>query len=110
MGPNIIEDDREDAAQKLSKRIIEKGKIDDHPENLNVVQDKTYNRPLGQATHRYPTRNAIQHVHRHPTEETSAPQASAIITTRETRTQLDEPKTNENIPIFLLNAIIDDDT
>ena len=68
MGPNIIEYDREDAAQKLRKKIREKGKRDKLPENSNVVQDKTYNRPLGWATHRYPTRNVIQQVHRNPTE------------------------------------------
>ena len=47
-------------------------------------RDKTYNRPLGQATHRYPTRNIIQQVHRKPIKET--------------RTQFDEPQINENIP------------
>ena len=42
----------------------------------------------------------------------SAPQASALITTRKTSReyQLDEPQTNENITPFLLNAIIDNDT
>ena len=43
VGPNIIEDDREDAAQQLSKRIKKKEKRDNHPENSNVVRDKTYN-------------------------------------------------------------------
>ena len=109
MGPNIIEDDKEDAAQQLSKKIREKGKRDNRPENSNVVRDETYNRPLSWETHIYHTRNVIQQVHRNPTEETNAPQASALITTIETRTQLDEPQTNENIPPFLLNAIIDDD-
>ena len=75
-----------------------------------MVQDKTYNRPLVRVTHRYPTRNIIQQIHRQTTEETNAPQASALVTTGETRTQLDEPQTNENIPPFLLNAIIDDHT
>ena len=74
----------------------EKGKRDNLPENLNVERDKTYNRPLGRATHRYPTRNIIQQVHK-----------QQII---EERSQLDEPLTNENIPPFLLNAIIDDNT
>ena len=56
--------------------------------------DKTYNRPPGRATHRYPTRNIIHQVHKQQiTEE---------------RNQLDEPMTNENIPPFLLNDIIDD--
>ena len=110
MGPNIIEDDREDAAQQLSKKIREKGKRYNRPENSNVVRDKTYNQPLGRATHRYPIRDVIQQVNRNPTQETNAPQASALITTRETRTQLDEPQTNENITPFLLNTIIDDDT
>ena len=74
----------------------EKGKIYNCPENFNVERDKTYNRPLGGATHRYPTRNIIQLVHKqHIIEE---------------RSQLDEPLTNENIPPFLLNAIIDDNT
>ena len=48
------------------------------------------------ARHRYPTRNIIQHV-----------QKKQII---EERAQLDEPLTNENIPPFLLNAIIYDNT
>ena len=52
VGPNIIEDDREDATQKLSEKIKEKGKRDNRPEKPNVVRDKTYNRPLGRATHR----------------------------------------------------------
>ena len=52
MGPNIIEDDIEDAMQELNDRIRGKVKIDDRPEKTNVVQDKTYNRPLGWATHR----------------------------------------------------------
>ena len=82
MGPDIIEDDREDAAQKLSERVREKEKRDDRPENSNVVRDKTYNRPLGRATHRYPIRNVIQQVHKQPTEETISPQAAATITTR----------------------------
>ena len=76
-----------------------------------MVQDKTYNRPRGRATNRYPTRNVIQQAYKHPTEENRAPQESALNTTRKTSKeyQLDEPKTNENPPPFLLNAIIDDD-
>ena len=50
--PIIIEDDSEDAAQQLSDKIREKGKRDNRPENSNVERDKTYNRPLGWATHR----------------------------------------------------------
>ena len=84
VGPNIIEDDREDAAQQLIEKIREKRKRDDRPENSNVVRDKTYNRPLGRATHRYPTRNVIQQVHKQPTEETRAPETAALITTRKT--------------------------
>ena len=61
-----------------------------------MVRDKTYNRPLGRATHRYPTRNIIEQVEK-----------KQII---EKITQMDEPPTNENIPPFLLNVIIDDDT
>ena len=64
VGPNIFEDDSEDAAQKLIDKIREKGKRDNRPENSNVERDKTYNRPLGRATHRYPTRNIIQQVYR----------------------------------------------
>ena len=61
-----------------------------------MVRDKTYNKPLGRATHRYPTRNIIQQVER-----------KKII---EKRTQMDEPLTNKNIPTFLINAIIYDNT
>ena len=68
VGTNIIEDDREDAAQQIRDAIREKEERDYHPENSNVVGDKTYNRPLGRATHRYPTRNVIQQVHKQPTE------------------------------------------
>ena len=60
-----------------------------------MVRDKTYKRPLGRATHRYPTRNVIQQVEK-----------KEII---EKITKMNEPLTNENIPPFLLNAIIDDD-
>ena len=67
VGPNIIEDDIEDAEQQLSKKIREKVKRDNRPENSNVLRDKTYNRPLGRATHRYPTSTVIQKVHRKPT-------------------------------------------
>ena len=61
-----------------------------------MERDKTYNRPLGRATHGYPTRNIIQQLHKHRIKEE--------------RSQLDEPLTNENITPFLLNAIIDDNT
>ena len=61
-----------------------------------MIRDKTYNRPLVRATHRYPTLNIIQQVEK--------------IQIIEKRAQLDEPLTNENIPPFLLNAIIDDNT
>ena len=37
VGPNIIENDREDDVQQLEERIREKGKRDDRPENSNVV-------------------------------------------------------------------------
>ena len=84
MGPNIIEDEREDAAQQLSERLREKEKRDDRPENSNVVLDKTYNRPMDWATPRYPTRNVVQQVHKQPTEETRAAQAAAPITIRNT--------------------------
>ena len=70
LGPNIIEDDSEDAVQQLRDKIREKGKIDNSPENPNVERYKTYNRPLGRATHRYPTSNVIQKVHRNPIKET----------------------------------------
>ena len=69
---------------------------ENRPENSNVERDKTYNRPLGRATHRYPTRNIIQQVHKQQIKEEIS--------------QLDEPLTNENIPPFLLNAIIGDNT
>ena len=110
--PNIIEDDREDSVQQLRERIREIGKRNNRPKNPNVVRDKTSNQPLGRATHRYPTRNVIQQVHKHPTEETRAPQAAALITTRKKNQeyQLDETQTNDNIPPFLLNSIIDDNT
>ena len=61
-----------------------------------MVRYKTYNRPLGRSTHKYPTQNVIQQVEKKQINEK--------------RTQMDEPLTNENIPPFLLNAIIDDDT
>ena len=64
MGPNIIEDDSETTTQQLRDKMKEKGKRDNHPENFNVERDKTYNRPLGRATHIYPTRNIIQQVHK----------------------------------------------
>ena len=37
VGPNIIEDDREYSAQKISDAVREKEKRDDRPENSNVV-------------------------------------------------------------------------
>ena len=61
-----------------------------------MIRDRTYNRPLVRSTQIYPTRNIIQQVEK-----------KQII---EKRTQMDEPLTNENIPPFLLNAIIDDNT
>ena len=87
VGSNIIEDESEYTAQQLSDIIREKGKRDNLPENSNVEREKTYNRPLGQATHRYPTRNVIQQVHRNPIEETIAAQASGPSTKKERRTQ-----------------------
>ena len=96
VGPNIIEDDSETTTQKLRNEIKRKHKRDNCPENFNVIRDQTYNQPLVRATHRYPTRNIIQQLEKKP-----------IIGKR---TQIDEPLTNENIPPFLLNAIIDDNT
>ena len=61
-----------------------------------MVRDKTYSRPLGRAMHIYPTRNVIHQVEK-----------KQII---EKRTKMDEPLTKENIPPFLLNEIIDDNT
>ena len=61
-----------------------------------MIRDKTYNQPLISATNRYPTPNIIEQV-----------QKKQII---EERAQFDEPLTNENVPPFLLNAIIDDNT
>ena len=60
VGPNVITDDTADAEQQLSDLINKKAKRDNRPENPNVARDKTYNRPLGRATHRYPTRNVVQ--------------------------------------------------
>ena len=96
VGPNRIEDDSETTTQQLRDKMKEKGKRDNCPENFNMIRDKTYNRPLVRETHRYLTRNIIQQV-----------QKKQIILER---AQLDEPLTNENIPPFLLNAIIDDST
>ena len=61
-----------------------------------MVRDQTYIRHLVKETHGYPTRNIIQQVKKKQISEK--------------RTQMDEPLTNENIPPFVLNAIIDDDT
>ena len=96
VGPNIIENDSETTTQQLRGEIKGKDKRDNRPENFNVERDKTYNRPLGRATHRYPTRNLIQQVYKHRIKEEIS--------------QLDEPLTNENIPPFLLNSIIDYNT
>ena len=80
MGANIIEDNSGDAAQQLIDNIREKGNRENCPKNLIVERDTTYNRPLSQATHRYPTQNIIQQVHIKPIKET--------------RTQLDELQRN----------------
>ena len=96
MGPNITEDYSETTTQQLRDKIKGKDKRYNCPENFNVIRDKTYNQPLVRETHRYPTRNIIQQV-----------QKKQII---EERAQLDEPLTNENIPTFLLNTIIDENT
>ena len=69
MGPNIIEDDNEDTTQQLRDKINEKVKRDNHPENFNVEIYKAYNRPMGQATHRYPTQNIIQQLHKQQIKE-----------------------------------------
>ena len=60
MGPNFIENSTEDAEQQLSDILNKKATRDNRPENSNVVRDKTYNRPDGRATHRYPSRNIVQ--------------------------------------------------
>ena len=96
MGPNITEDCSETTTQNLSNEIKIKIKRDNCSENFNVVRDKAYNRPLGKATHRYPTRNVIQQVEK-----------KQII---EKITKMNEPLKNENNPPFLLNAIIDEET
>ena len=57
VGPNIIEDDSETTTQQLRDKIKGKDERENSPENFNVIRDKTYNRPLVRATHRYPTRN-----------------------------------------------------
>ena len=46
----------------MKKIINKKAAKDSKPENSNVVRDKTYNRPLERANHRYPTRNVMQQV------------------------------------------------
>ena len=61
-----------------------------------MIRDKTYNRPLVRETHRYQTRNIIKQVVKKQIIEKIA--------------QLDESLTNESIPPFLLNAIIDENT
>ena len=43
VGPNIIEDDSEDAVQQLRDKKREKVKRDNRPENSNAERDKTYN-------------------------------------------------------------------
>ena len=96
VGPNIIEYDSETKTQQIRDKTKEKVKRNNHPENFNVERDKTYNQPLGRATNRYPKRNIIQQVHK-----------QQII---EERAQLDGPLANENIPPFLLNSIVDDNT
>ena len=58
----MIEEDHENAKQKLQQIINRKATKDNKPDNLNVVRDKTYDRPVERANHRYPTRNVIQQV------------------------------------------------
>ena len=96
MGPTIIEDDSETTTHQLRDKIKGKDKRDNCPEKFNLIRDKTYNRPMVRAMHRYPTRNIIQQVEKKQIIEKIA--------------QLDEPLRNENIPPFLINAIIDDST
>ena len=54
MGPNIIENDIEDAAPQLSERVREKEKRYDRPENSNVIRDKTYSLPIGRGNTQVP--------------------------------------------------------
>ena len=92
----IIEDDSETTTQQIRDKIKGKDKIDNRPENFNMIRYKTFNRPLIRAPHIYTTWNIIQ-----------KDQKKQII---EERAQLDEPLTNENTPPLLLNTIIDDNT
>ena len=54
VGPHIIEEECENAEQKLQQIVNRKATKDSKPENSNVVRDKTYNRPVERTNQRYP--------------------------------------------------------
>ena len=107
VGPNVIEDDTPELTDQVEDMIQNKGRKDARTENANVVQDRTFNRPVERNTHRYPTRNLIQPVQtlglelpdkRHGKTLNGQPEEIPETTMEHT-----------GMPPFLINTIIDDE-
>ena len=102
VGPHVIEDD----TPELTYMIQNKGRKDARTENLNVVQDRTFNQPVERHAHRYPTRNLIQTVQTMGLELLDKMQGALIGQPEENP---ETTMTHTDMPPFLINAIIDDE-
>ena len=97
MGPHIIEEEPPDELDQVQKIFKESAKSAKRPKN--VVHDKTFNQPVGRASHRYPTRNFIQPV-----------QVLGLgLPPQKPETDLGIGVEDGDMPPFLINAIIDDE-
>ena len=104
VGPHVIEDDTPELTDQVADMIQNKGRKDANTENSNVVQDRTFNRPVERHTHRYPTRNLIQPVQTMGLELPDKSHGTLIGQPE------DNPETtmaHNDMPPFLINAIID---
>ena len=97
VGPHIIENDEPDEVDQVQKRVEESNKNANRPRN--IVRDTTFNKPVGRVNHRYPTRNIIQPV-----------QVLGLgLPPQRPETNLGLDVGEDDMPPFLINAIIDDE-
>ena len=82
---------------------------DSKAENSNVVRDRTYNRPVERANHRYPTRNVIQEVQQERKSDEIQQSKNMKPDIKTPHVGQYEQDNVSNIPLYLINAVIDDE-
>ena len=107
VGPHVIYDDTPELTDQVEDMIQNKWRKDALTENANVVQERTFNRPVERHTHRYPTRNLIQPVQTTGVELPDKRHGKTL-----NGQPVESPETtmeHTDMPPFLINAIIDDE-